>query len=98
MKRYVGIFGKDKQDADNFLDSLELQNVKEVIKNVIIHRVYLEDGSMFESFKAGFYAKGHKFTDVYIQNKIGKDIIYDIIIPTLILHDDGTDPSINYFD
>jgi len=102
MIKTVGIIAIKLKTANNFLHNLIGEMPYKNIKNVINHgdNCYVEliDGTIYKTIPSNDGARGHRFTDLYLQNGLDKKFINCIAMPFLISHDDGSDPTITYFD
>ncbi len=66
------------------------------IEYAIIKRYMLDNGSTYRLLPDNVICKGHRFTDLYIQNGVNENFVKDIASSWLVLHRDATEPTLNY--
>jgi hypothetical protein len=95
------VFEKKKGTGRKFFNSL-IDNIKfkdvEYFRDDMLVYMCLKDGTEYKLVIANETSRGHRCTDVYIQNGIEKNIIDCVILPTCYPHKNSSDPSITYFD
>lgn len=100
--RYVAVFGITFQSGKRFFDELiDRLNISEIISLVENHNrceCQTVNGTIYRLLPSSETARGHRYTDVYIQNGIDIDIIHSVILPSLWIHEDGSDPTVTYYD
>ena len=101
MIKTVGVIATKLEDANEFLNNLigemPYKNVKTVKK--IQNNIYCEltDGTIYKTVASNDSARGHRFTDLYLQKGLDQCFVDYIAMPFLISHDDGSDPTITWF-
>lgn len=102
MRKTVGIISIKPETAKEFFNNLIGEMKYKNIKNVIIRNndcyAELTDGTVYKTVPSSDSARGHRFTDLYLQNGLDREFIDCIAMPFLMPHDDGSDPAVMYFN
>lgn len=102
MIKTIGIIAIKREDANKYLENLvgemKYKDINNLVKSSHNYQVELSDGTRYLSLPCNNFARGHKFTDLYIQCGVEQEFIDCVALPSLMPHDDGSDPTITYFD
>jgi hypothetical protein len=102
MIKTVGVIAIKLETASKFLHDLIGEMPYKNIKNIIDRQnncyAELVDGTIYKTVPSNDSARGHRFTDLYLQHGLDQEFINYIAMPFLIAHDDGSEPTVTYFD
>lgn len=98
MKR-IGIFGESFDDAYKLLYEIINNTKYGEVKNFYQQRGMAEliNGDTYRCIGSKYAACGTRFTDVVIQKGLDDYYISTVVYPSLVAHDDGSDPTIQWF-
>ena len=101
MKKTVAIFSKNLRTSLAFFEELIgnmlYRDIVRISKNP--GRCYVEtvDETIYKVVPANVAVRGSRFTDAYILEGVEQAFIDGVIMPSLVPHDDGSEPTITYF-
>jgi len=98
MKK-IGIFGETFKDAYNLLHKIVYDKKYGEVENFFKQRgtAKLTNGDTYMCIGSKYAACGTRFTDVIIQNGLEDYYVKSVVYPSLVAHEDGTDPTVQYF-
>jgi hypothetical protein len=99
----IGIIAKNISVANEVFDKLigeiKYKDVSRVSKTKGAKwEAVLKDGTLYRVTTHDDTARGHRFTDLYIQKGIDELSLQRVVYPWLINHEDGSNPTIIWFD
>lgn len=97
--KQIGIFGENFKDAYNLLHKIIYDKKYGEVESFFKQRgtAKLTNGDTYRCIGSKYAACGTRFTDVIIQNGLDNRYIESIVYPSLVKHEDDSDPTVRYF-